>query len=238
MLEQFESDPSFRQNAEATWHQLQAAQYNQPRQTEQPQQSQLQKKRRRHSEVLERKQELINLSVREQRSWDDQETQEFKRLETELPTLESEINRLVWDEQERQAQALQQERAVGQFQQQVGQRFATFAQPRIQQMNVSAAKKTELYNKMWQIFTSHPFYTQLVDISAADELMKFAYNELVVNHGAPKQRAAQAVGGRSDERYNDIDSAQDEQPKDRFAHMPPELAKVMREKYPHKAEVN
>jgi hypothetical protein len=229
LMEQFERDENFRQQARAMYHQVNAGQYYQQPQTQEPQESELDRTQRRLDEAKRRTQELMDWSRAQRRPWDDAETAEFNRLESEIPILEREILRLELAEVKNVRNQVTQQAQVGQFQQQVAQRFAQFAQPRIQQMNVSAAKKTELYNKMWQIFTSHPFYPQIVDIQAADELMKFAYNELVVNHGAPKQRSQNA--GRSDERYNDIETPTEDGPKDRFSHMPPELAARMRAKY-------
>lgn len=229
LMEQFERDDTFRQNARALYHQVSANQYA-SRQGGQPQQqSPVDAKRGELEKLQARKLEIERIPYQQRRDVTHEEGEEWQRIDKQEAQLERELLRLEADETRRLRQEVQQQAQVGQFQQQVGQRFAQFAQPRIQQMNVPAAKKTELYNKMWGIFTTHPFYPQIVDIQAADELMKFAYNDLVVNHGAPKQRAQDT--GRSDERYNDIETTQEDGPKDRFSHMPPELAARMRAKY-------
>jgi hypothetical protein len=231
LMETFERDENFRQNARALYHQVQAGQY-QPQQqnTQQPrQEDSIAAKERELAQVEAERIELVRIWKRGQRNATPEEEEKWVVLDRREDQLKEEISRLKIDEAYRTSQQAVQQASVGQFQQQVGQRFAQFAQPRIQQMNVPAAKKTELYNRMWQIFTSHPFYPQIVDIQAADELMKFAYNELVVNHGAPKQRVQ--GGGRTDERYNDIETPQEDGPKDRFADLPPEVASQLRSRY-------
>lgn len=232
ILEQYQQDAAFREQATALYHQARAGQVPAGQQypQQQPrQESALATKRRELADVERKRTELERSFIRSGRNATQDEIDQWNALDRQYTNLENEIVRLEAREAHETTQRIQQEQQVMAFQQAVQQRFAQFAQPKVNAFNVSAAEKQRLYNKLWELFTSHPFFHQISDIQAADILMKSCFDDLVANHGAPKQRTG-GVGRTGDER-NDIDSPQPEGDKDRFSHMPENLANMMRAKY-------
>jgi hypothetical protein len=239
LLEEFERNEEFRRQSLALYHQVNSGQVQAGQQYPQQQarqESALATKRRELADVERKRTELERSFIRSGRNATQDEIDQWNALDRQYTNLENEIVRLESREAHETTQRIQQEQQVMAFQQAVGQRFAQFAQPKVNAFNVSAAEKQRLYNKLWELFTSHPFFHQISDIQAADILMKSCFDDLVANHGAPKQRSG-GVGRTGDER-NDIDSPEPEGDKDRFSHMPPELAALMRRRYPEGRPVN
>lgn len=236
LMERYQNDPQFREQADRTFYASQAGvpagQRYQESQQAQPQESELDKAERRMNEIDGRIRELENVHRTYNRDATQEELNELTRLDNEKFQLERRLMNLTRQALNDDRQQMQQQQYNGRLEQAKRQRFDEHVRPKIESAHLSVADKNKFYQKALELFQNNPMYGDIQTIPQCDALLSSVMYALIAEHRFPNQRQQ---AGRHGEELNDQE-AQEHKPSGPWSHLPENERKAMEALYPHRTQ--